>query len=41
MPGHELDDVINQRLNLYDVLELPTPLDARTISGGISILHHA
>lgn len=25
MPGHELEDVINQRLNLYDVLELPTP----------------
>ena len=31
MPGHELEDVINQRLNLYDVLELPTPLDAHTI----------
>lgn len=31
MPGHELEDVINQRLNLYDVLELPTPLDVHTI----------
>ncbi|CAI4062131.1 hypothetical protein N7582_002054 [Saccharomyces uvarum] len=31
MPGHELDDVINQRLNLYDVLELPSPLDVRAI----------
>ncbi|CAI4039154.1 hypothetical protein SMKI_07G1250 [Saccharomyces mikatae IFO 1815] len=31
MPGHELQEVINQRLNLYDILELPTPLEADTI----------
>ncbi|EHN02481.1 Cwc23p [Saccharomyces cerevisiae x Saccharomyces kudriavzevii VIN7] len=38
MPGHEIDDVINQRLNLYDVLELPTPLDAQSLYDDLPLI---